>query len=119
MELQTLFTENPRAARMKLVAEIAAACGASRPTVKSVTESSGNLYFKTTIKTAKESDSETLMTSMGFTRQNEMSTKGSTFGDFSSDIYGTIWIHGLGITVAIFSSFKFNPATFNIHLAVR
>lgn len=119
MELQTLFTVDSHKARMKFLAEIAAACGASRPNVRSTLEYYGRLHFKTSIKNSDEHKSAGYLRGLGFVHTSNLTTMGSALGDFSSDIYGSKWIHPLGIRVEVYSNFKFSPATFNIELEIN
>jgi hypothetical protein len=99
---------------MMLVKQIAQACGARATSANTkVGDRGADLTAKLSDKT-KEHLAKAFLKGLGFKEAEMRGTKGSTHGDFSSDIYGSSYEHPSGATVRVFSNFKFSPATFHI-----
>jgi hypothetical protein len=99
---------------MMLVKQIAQACGArATSTNTKIGPRGADLTAKLSDKT-KEHLAKAFLKGLGFKEAAMKGTKGSSQGDFSSDIYGSSYEHSSGATVRVFSNFKFSPATFHI-----
>lgn len=99
---------------MMFVKQIAQACGARATSANTkIGERGADLTAKLSDKT-KEHLAKAFLKDLGFKEAAMKGTKGSTHGDFSSDIYGSSYEHPSGVTVRVFSNFKFSPATFHI-----
>jgi hypothetical protein len=99
--------------RVQFVDAIANVCGAPRSTVRN-TKEDRLVDYSTKLNRAQESNARPFLMKLGFKDKFIPSTGGSTFGDFSSDVYGSNYYHPNGAWVSVFSSFRADPATFNI-----
>lgn len=101
---------------MRFIAAISAECKSVRPTVRNTTScGAGAAEFATTIKDANEALSQAWFLRYGF-EKNDIKADGGN-GDFSSNVYGTVWKHANGVVVSVRATFFSSPTMFKITVA--
>lgn len=97
---------------------IADACCAPRSTIKNTSVSSWSVRMQTKLNRASETYARPLLQKLGFGQESLKGTGSSSQGDFSSDIYGSVYKHPNGTEVTIHSHFGYGSATFHIAVSV-
>ena len=98
----------------KFIAEVSAAARSVRPTARNTVHGDGGATFRTTVKFANEARATPYFREHGFTEHRIAADGGD--GNFSTNVYGSVWTHPSGVTVRICTTF-YGTAMFNITVA--